>query len=109
MTSPWAIGGEVIRGVERWSRWSNLNHGTPFESEGSEGRSRVPGCGIRLLPVISYSVIVLALFLVLSDSFRLAFTVDSGQSAIPRVRPAQSATRGPAHARNTNPKRHPGA
>lgn len=110
MTSPVAIRGAVIGGVEPWSRWSNPRHRTRLESEGSEGTSRMPGRGIRLSPVIRYGVLVLALCLLLSDSFRLAFAVNSGQYASPRLRPAQSARtmRGPAHARIAAQIRHAG-
>jgi hypothetical protein len=100
----------VIRGAEQWNRWFNPNHSPLLISEGSEGRSRMPGGGIRLFPVLRYSVIVLALCLLLSDSFRLAFSGNTSRDASPRLQSAHSArtTHGPAHARIANPKRHSG-
>ena len=105
MTSP-----AVIRGAEQWSRWSNLNHQTLLPSEGSEGRSRLPELGHWLLPVLRYGVIVLALCLLLSDSFHLAFSRNTSRDASAQLQPAQHASprHGPAHARIASTKRHSG-
>ena len=96
----------VIRGAEQWSRWSNLNHRPLLMSEGSERRSWLPGRGIRLLPVLKYGLILLALCLLLSDTFRLAFARNSS----PRMQPAHSArtVHGSAHVRIASGKRHSG-
>lgn len=101
---------DVIRGAELWSRWSDMNHRPLLISEGSEGGSRLPGGSIRLLPVLRYGVIVLALCLLLSDSFRLAFSRNPSLDANPRMKPAHSARTvlGPAHTRITSTKRHSG-
>jgi hypothetical protein len=100
----------VIRGAEQWSRWSNLNHRPLLMSEGSERRSWLPGRGIRLLPVLRYGCILLALCLLLSDTFRLAFARNSSQDASPRMQPAHSArtVHGSPHDRIASGKRHSG-
>lgn len=102
MTSPM-----VIRGAELWSRWSNptLPHLLV-----SGGRSWLPGGGSRLLPVLKYSVILLAMCLLLSDTLRLAFSHSSKEEFHQGMQPAQSARsmRGPAHAPNVSGRRHSG-
>jgi hypothetical protein len=105
MTSP-----VVIRGAEQWSRWSNLNYRTLLTSEGSEGASRLPVRGNWLLPVLKYGVIVLALCLLLSDSFHLAFARNTSRDAGAQMKPVHHASimHGPAHARIANTKRHSG-
>jgi len=100
----------VIRGAEQWSRWSNLSSRPLLESRGAEGRSRVPELGIRLRPVLGYGFILLALCLMLSDTFRLAFTRTPSQQVVSRTRTVRSArtVHGTAHARIANTKRHSG-
>jgi hypothetical protein len=104
MTSPIAI-----RGAEQWNRWST-DHSPLLKSEDSEGRkSRMLG-GIRLLPVIKYCFIFLALGLLLTDSFRLAFSANSREVVNPTTQAARSArtVRGISHGRATTAKRHSG-
>jgi hypothetical protein len=85
MTSPIAI-----RGVEQWNRWST-DYSPLLISEDSEGRkSRMPGGIIRLLPFVKYGFIFLALGLLLTDSFRLAFAA----SPSPVVKARTQSTRG---------------
>lgn len=105
MTSP-----AVIRGAEQWSRWSNLNHQILLPSEGSEGRGRLPERGRWLLPVLRYGVLVLALCLLLSDSFHLAFSGNARRDAGTQLQPAHHASpmHGPAHARIASRKPHSG-
>ncbi len=97
----------VIQGVEQWSRWSNLNHRTLLMAK---GRSWLPGGGIRLLPFLRYGFILLALGLLLSDTFRLAFSANSSQDVSPRTEPARNAqtVHGNSHARLMSAKRHSG-
>ncbi len=103
MTSPM-----VIRGAELWSRWSTPTHPHLLVSG---GRSWLPGGGIRLRPVLKYSVILLAMCLLLSDTFRLAFSHSSKKEFHQGMQPAQSARtmHGPAHARIAVGRRHSGA
>ena len=103
MTSP-----VVIRGAELWSRWSNPSHPAPLVSG---GRSWLPGGSNRLLPVLRYSIILLALCLMLSDTLRLAFSRSSSQDSHQGMQPAQSARKmhGPARARIAGAKQHSGA
>jgi hypothetical protein len=100
----------VIRGAEQWSRWSNLSNRPLLESEGSEGRSRVPEFGIRLRPVLGYGFILLALCLLLSDTFRLAFTRTPSEHVVSRTQTVRNArtVQGTAHARIAGTKRHSG-
>jgi len=100
----------VIRGAEQWSRWSNLSSRPLLESEGSEGRSRVPGGGIRLRPALGYGFILLALCLMLSDTFRLASTRTPSQHVTAQAQTVGSArtVHGTAHARIATMKRHSG-
>lgn len=100
----------VIRGTEQWSRWSNLSNRPLLESEGSEGRSRVPEQGIRLRPVLGYGFILLALCLLLSDTFRMAFSRNPNPDATVRTQTVRNArtVHGSAHARLAGTKRHPG-
>jgi hypothetical protein len=100
----------VIRGAEQWSRWSNLSSRPLLESEGSEGRSRVPERGIRLRPVLGYGFILLALCLLLSDTFRLALTRNSSRDVVTRTQTVRSVrtVHGTAHARLAGTKRHSG-
>ena len=100
----------VIRGAEQWSRWSNLSNRPLLESEGSEGRSRVPEQGIRLRPVLGYGFILLALCLLLSDTFRLAFTRTPSQQVVSRTQTVRNArtVHGSAQARFAGTKRHSG-
>jgi hypothetical protein len=100
----------VIRGAEQWSRWSNLSNRPLPQSEGSEERSRVPEGGIRLRPVLGYGFILLALCLLLSDTFRLAFTRNSSQHVVSRTQTVRNArtVRGSAQARIAGTKRHSG-
>ena len=93
MTSPM-----VIRGAELWSRWSNPIHPQLLLSG---GRSWLQGGGNRLLPVLRYGIILLALGLMLSDTLRLAFAHSSAPDVHQGMQPAQSARKmhGPAHAR----------
>ena len=100
----------VIRGAEQWSRWSNLSNRPLLESEGSEGRSRVPEQGIRLRPVLGYGFILLALCLLLSDTFRLAFTRTPSQQVVSRTQTVRNArtVHGSAQARIAGTKRHSG-
>ena len=105
MTSPIAI-----RGVEQWNRWYN-DHSPLLTSEASEGRrSRMLGGGIRLLPVIKYCFIFLALGLLLTDSFRVAFSANSSQHVRPRTQAARSVrtVHGISHGHETTEKRHSG-
>jgi hypothetical protein len=105
MTSPIAI-----RGIEQWNRWST-DHSPLLESEDSEGRkSRMLGGGIRLLPVIKYWFIFLALGLLLTDSFRLAFSANSIQYVSPSTHAARNVrtVHGISHGRETSAKRHSG-
>jgi len=104
MTSPIAI-----RGVEQWNRLSN-DYSPMLISEGSEGRSRMPGGGIRLLPAVRYGFILLALCLLLSDTFRLAFVSSPSQNASPHAQTVRSArtVHGNSNARLTGVKRHSG-
>jgi hypothetical protein len=86
MTSPIAI-----RGVEQWNRWST-DHSPLLISEDSEGgKSRMPGGSIRLLPFIKYGFIFLALGLLLTDSFRLAFSANTNQDVRPRTQEVRGA------------------
>jgi len=100
----------VIRGAEQWNRWSNLSNRPLLESEGSEGRSRVPERGIRLRPVLGYGFILLALCLLLSDTFRMAFSRNPNPDATARTQTVRNArtVHGSAHARIATVKRHPG-
>ena len=100
----------VIRGAEQWSRWPNLSSRPLLESEGSEGRSRVPERGIRLRPVLGYGFILLALCLLLSDTFRLALTRNSSRDVVIRTQTVRNArtVHGTAHARIAGTKRHSG-
>ena len=100
----------VIRGAEQWSRWSNLSNRPLVESEGSEGRSRVPGRSIRLRPALGYGFILLALCLLLSDTFRLAFTRNPSQHVVSRTQTVRNArtVHGSAQARMVGTKRHSG-
>ena len=102
MTCTLGIRGAAIQGGEPWSRWSNMNHRTLLVSE---RESRMPGRGIRLLPIVRYGVIALALCLLLSDSFRLLF---SKTPATGFDRTVQSGAPGTNHARAGHLKRHPG-
>ncbi len=105
MTSPIAI-----RGVEQWNRWST-DHSPLLKSEDSEGRkSRMLGGGIRLQPLIKYCFIFLALGLLLTDSFRLAFAANTSQVVNPTTQTARSArtVRGISHVPKTTAKRHSG-
>ena len=101
----------VIQGVEQWSRWSNLNHRPLLLSEGSENRSRLPKHGIRLLPFLRYGFIVLALVLLLSDTFRLAFTPNSSQDVSRTTESVRSArtVQGPTHTRSASRNHRTGA
>lgn len=105
MTSPIAI-----RGVEQWNRWST-DHSPLLTSEASEGRSsRMLGGGIRLRPVIKFGFIFLALGLLLTDSFRLAFSVDPSHVVSPRTQAIRSggSVHGISHGRETTAKTHSG-
>jgi hypothetical protein len=105
MTSPIAI-----RGIEQWNRWST-DHSPLLESEDSEGRkSRMLRGGIRLLPVIKYWFIFLALGLLLTDSFRLAFSANTSQVVSSTTQTARNArtVRGVSHAPKTTAKKHSG-
>jgi hypothetical protein len=107
MTSPMAI-----RGVMQWNRWST-DHSPLLkseDSENSEGRSRVPGGGIRLLPVVRYGFILLALCLLLSDTFHLAHAASSSQhvGATPQSVRNVRTVHGNSHARLAGAKRHSG-
>jgi hypothetical protein len=107
MTSP-----IVIRGVEQWNRLST-DYSPLLISEDSEnpkGRSRVQGGGIRLLPVVRYGFILLALCLLLSDTFRLAFAASPSQHVSPNTQAVRSArtVHGNPHARLAGAKRHSG-
>ena len=97
----------VIRGAELWSRWSSPKY--PHLLTSGAG-SWLPVGSNRLLPVLRYAVILLALCLVLSDTLRLAFTHSSSPDVHQGMQPVQSAPKmhGPAHARITGAKRHPG-
>lgn len=99
----------VIRGAEQWNRWST-DHSPLLKSGDSEVRSRLPGRGIRLLPAVRYSFIFLALCLLLSDTFRLAFSRNSSQDVSPKTQPVRSArtVHGISHARIVSAKRHSG-
>jgi hypothetical protein len=100
----------VIRGAEQWSRWSNLSNRPLPESEGSEGRSRVPERGIRLRPVLGYGFILLALCLLLSDTFRMAFSRKPNPDSVVRTQTVRNArtVHGSAQARIKSMKRHSG-
>jgi len=105
MTSPIAI-----RGVEQWNRWST-DHSPLLISEDSEGRrSRMLGGGIRLQPFIKFGFIFLALGLLLTDSFRLAFSANPSQDVSPRTQAVRSArtVHGISQARQTTTKKHSG-
>ncbi len=105
MTSPIAI-----RGVEQWNRWST-DHSPLLISEDSGGRkSRVQGGCIRLLPYIKYGFIVLALGLLLTDSFRLAFSASTSEDVRPRTQDVRGTrtVHGVSQARQTIAKRHSG-
>jgi hypothetical protein len=105
MTSPIAI-----RGIEQWNRWST-DHSPLLESEDSEGRkSRMLRGGIRLQPVVKYWFIFLALGLLLTDSFRLAFSANTSQAVSSTTRTTRNAptVRGVSHAPKTTAKRHSG-
>ena len=100
----------VIRGVEQGSRWSSLSNRPLLESEGSEGRSRVPERGIRLRPALGYGFILLALCLLLSDTFRMAFSRNPNPDATARTQTVRNArtVHGTAHARIAGTRRHSG-
>jgi|SRR5579864_2449422 len=104
MTSPIAI-----RSFEQWNRWST-DHSPLLTSEGLAGTSRMLRGGIRLRPVLKYGFILLALCLMLSDTFRLAFARSSSQDVHPRMQSVRSArtVHGTPHARKTIAKRHSG-
>jgi len=104
MTSPIAI-----RGIEQWSRWSTGQQQV-LKSEESEGGSRMQGWNIRLLPLIKYGFILLALGLLLMDSFRLAFTPKASQEVSSRTQTVRSVrtVHGSAPARMSSLKRHSG-
>ena len=105
MTSPIAI-----RGVEQWNRWST-DHSPLLISEASEGRSsRMLGGGIRLRPVIKFGFVFLALGLLLTDSFRLAFSANSSHVMSPRTQAIRSAgtVHGISHGHETTAKIHSG-
>ena len=87
MTSPIAI-----RGVEQWNRWST-DYSPLLISEDSEGRkSRMPGGSIRLLPFVKYGFIFLAVGLLLTDSFRLAFSASPTHGANAKTHSARGIT-----------------
>ena len=65
MTSP-----QIIRATEDSNPWIGMDHRLLLVSE---KRSRLPGRGDRLLLILAYSFIVLALCLFLSDFCRLMF------------------------------------
>jgi hypothetical protein len=100
----------AIRGAEQWSRWSNMNHRTLLVSEGSEGRNRLPVGGSRFLPVLRYGFILLALCMLLSDTFRLAFSRSSSQDVTARIQPVHSTqpVHRVSHARLFAAKKHTG-
>jgi hypothetical protein len=100
----------VIQGCEQWNRWLNPNHSPMLTSEALKGRNRMLGGGIRLLPMVRYGVIVLALCLLLSDSFRLAFSAGSSQRVTPKTQPVRSArtVHGIPTAQPMGAKRHSG-
>ena len=102
MTSPAAI-----QGAGLWSRWSNMNHPPQLVSE---GRSRLPGGGNRLLPLLRYGFLLLALGLMLSDTFRLAFSRNASPDVSPRPQPVHHArtVHAISHARIAGAKRHSG-
>ena len=102
MTSPM-----VIRGVEQNSRWFDMDRLALLTSE---GKGRMLGGGIRLRPVIRYGFILLALCMMLSDTFRLAFLPSSAQNTSLHTQSARSVRTVPgnSHARLTNSKRHSG-
>ena len=105
MTSPIAI-----RGVEQWNRWS-IDHSPLLISEDSEGRrSRMLGGGIRLRPFIKFGFIFLALGLLLTDSFHLAFSANPSQDVSPRTQAVRSArtVHGISQALQTTTKKHSG-
>jgi hypothetical protein len=79
-------------------------------AKGLEGRSWLPGGGVRLLLFLRYGFILLALGLLLSDTFRLAFSANSSQDVSPRTQPARGArtVNGNSHARLMSVKRHSG-
>jgi len=108
MTSPIAI-----RGVEQWNRWST-DHSPLLKSEDLGRWSRMLR-GIRLRPVFKYGFILLALGLLLSDTFRLAFSAtppsaSPSQQVSNKTQPVRSArtVHGISHARVTSAKRHSG-
>jgi hypothetical protein len=63
MTNP-----QIIRISEDGSRWTSMDRGLLFISE---GRSRSSGRGDRFLPKLALAFVVLALCLLLTDLFRL--------------------------------------
>ena len=99
---------EVIRIEEQRNRRSNTNSRIPLVSEET---SRMTQQGIRLRPILGCFFVVLALCLLLSDSFRLAISAKSSQvsdAGTAQVRTTQPVHR-VEHARIKNAKRHSGA
>ena len=104
MTSP-----VVIPGVEQWNRWPT-GHSPLLISEELEGRNRMHGGGIRILPVVRYGFILLALCLLFTDTFRLAFAHNPSHEVSTRTQAARSVRTvpGSAHVGLTSVKRHSG-
>ncbi len=105
MTSP-----IVIRGLEQWNRWSPDHSPLLIPEESREETGRVQTAGIRLRPMIKYGFIILALGLLLMDSFRLAFSANATPVASHKTQVVRSART--VHAVSptpkTNSKRHSG-
>lgn len=97
---------EITRGAEQWSRWSKTDRRTPLVSEES---SRMSQHDVRLRPLITCCFVILALCLLLSDTFRLALSAKPSQVTddSSQARNAQSINR-VQHARIKNAKRHSG-
>ena len=104
MTSPIAI-----RGVEQWNRWST-DHSPLLISEESEGRDWIPGGSIWILPLVTYGFILLALCLLFTDTFRLAFAHNSSHEVSTRTQAVRSVRMvpGSAHVGLASVKRHSG-
>jgi len=61
----------MIRVSEDGSKWTGMDHGLLFISE---GRSRSSGRGDRFLPKLALAFVILALCLLLTDLFRIPTT-----------------------------------
>jgi hypothetical protein len=96
----------VTRGAEWSSRWTDRARRLSSEAEEF---SRMPGGAIRLRPVLTCAFVILALFLMLADSFRLAQSARSHEiSSAETQQVSNQPDHRIAHARIPIARRQPG-